>query len=389
MNNINTQAIRCLDGCTLKFKTKDYKSRYKDEEEYQDSFDSIIKFSSGIKSSVKKSINCIIFNKQNSDGLFSCYLTIKYLKKYKSNNNIEINIIPIGPHSGMGVDFNLKKHEKKIDGSNLIVLDLSYNKESINYLKKLSKNLIIIDDHSISNNALKKSNLNKNSYFIGDETHATVAYTFKFFHPSKRIPQYVQIFDSDDRKLFLSHIGYTRPFINFVNYRFVHNPRLRWDNVKSFEKIDKVISDTSITFTKFVGHYYDELVNSMKEQISRNARKVYFQGHPVMVLNYRTPTLGKVVMRQMLTNAKEQGLDVDFAVTWAFEYTNMLYNIQMAEEHIGAPKFNLPEMARKIGKLGGSGKGGGGSKFTANCYIKRTKNMDIWDFFGKDPKYLV
>lgn len=389
MNNINTQAIKCLDKCTLVFKTKDYKSRYKDEEEYQDSFKSIIKFSSSIKPSVKKSINCIIFNKQNADGLFSCYLTIKFLKKYKSNDNVDIKLIPIGPHSGKGIDYNLKKNEKDIKNSNTIVLDLSYNKENINYLKKLSKNLIIIDDHSISNNALKKSNLNKNSYFIGDENHATIAYTFKFFHPTKHVPQYVQLFDSDDRKLYLSHLGNIRPFINFVNYRFVHNPHLKWNNIKSFEKIDKVISDTSITFTKFVGHFYDEIINNLKFQVARNSRKAYFEGHPVFILNWKDPAIYKMVQRQMLTNAKEQGIDIHFCVLWVYEYTNGYYNISLAEEQHTPPKYNLPEMAKKLGKIGGTPKGGGGSYNSANIYWPRNKTMDIWDLFGKTPKYLV
>lgn len=388
--NINAQASKCLEKCPIQFKTKQYDSVYKNEENYQKSFTDIIKFSKSIKVSRKKKINCIIFNKQNADGIFSAYITIKYLKK-RHNGNIDVFLLPLGPHSGKGVDFNLKKDKiaSNLKGKNIIIVDLSYNKESVNYLKGISNDLIIIDDHSLSKNALRNSKLNKDSYYIGNEKHSACAYTWKFFFRKMKVPEYVQIFDSNDRSLYLSWLGNNRPYFNFINYRFIHNPHLKWNNINSFNKIEDFINNANVNFAKFVGYYYDEVMNNIKEQIARNARLAYFQGHPVMVLNYRDPALGKMVQRQMLTNAEKQGIKVDFAVLWAYEYTNNLYNISLSEVEHGKPRFNLPEMAKKLGKLGGTGKGAGGSNYRGNIYWPRNDKMDIWDLFGKNPKYLV
>ena len=164
---------------------------------------------------------------------------------------------------------------------------------------------------------------------------------------------------------------------------------MKWNNINSFNKIEDFINNANVNFAKFVGYYYDVVMNNIKEQIARNARLAYFQGHPVMVLNYRDPALGKMVQRQMLTNAEKQGIKVDFAVLWAYEYTNNLYNISLSEVEHGKPRFNLPEMAKKLGKLGGTGKGAGGSNYRGNIYWPRNDKMDIWDLFGKNPKYLV
>ena len=38
-----------------------------------------------------------------------------------------------------------------------------------------------------------------------------------------KVPEYVQIFDSNDRSLYLSWLGNNRPYFNFINYRFVEN----------------------------------------------------------------------------------------------------------------------------------------------------------------------
>jgi hypothetical protein len=141
-------------------------------------------------------------------------------------------------------------------------------------------------------------------------------------------------------------------------------------------------------FTTLVGHYYDEVINNIKDQVARNARTTYFQGVKVAVLNYNDPVLYKKVARQMITNAQKQGENVAFAVLWGYEYTNNAYKVFLSEPHEGKPKYNLKQVAEKLGAIGGERKGGGGAAFVGNFYWPRKRNMDIWDLFTRESTYV-
>ena len=360
-----------------------------DIEKYQNSFDDIIRFSKKITLAKKKSLNCIIYHAENSDGVMSANIVIKYLTEHKTVDNVII--IPAKPSSGTGfMNKRLEKYENQIKGRNVIILDLQYNKENLNYIKSLAKDVIVIDDHMIGQNQINNQD---EKHFIGDNSHATVAYTWKFFYPKEDVPLYAQIIDNDDRKLQLPHLSKYRNISSFYNYRIFHNPYLqkygiKFDKISDFEHLDHVISDEYKNISNIIGHYYDELANNIKDQVARNARFAYFEGHPVYVLNYNDPVLARMVARQMLTNAKAKGDHIDFAVLWGYEYTNQCYRVQLAEFHSGKPKYNLPQMAKKLGNIGGMGKGGGGATYVGNFYWPRGGGKDIWDLFTKSPRFL-
>jgi len=375
------------DGKKNKNKNKKNNSEFKDAiEKYQDSFDDIIKFSKKITLPKKKSINCIIYHADNSDGVMSANIVVKFLTENKVGDDIVI--IPAKPSSGAGfMNKRLEKYENQIRGRNLIILDLQYNKENLDYFKSLAKDIIIIDDHPIG-----ESN-SSNKHFIGDNSHASVAYTWKFFYPKLDVPLYAQIIDNDDRKLQLPYLSQYRNMSSFYNYRIFHSPYLqklgiKFDKVSDFELLDTVVKDEFKNVSNIIGHYYDELANNIKDQVARNARMAYFEGHPVYVLNYNDPVLARMVARQMLTNAKGRGDNIDFAVLWGYEYTNQCYRVQLAEFHGGKPKHNLPYIAKTLGNIGGTGKGGGGAQYVGNFYWPRGNGKDIWDLFSKYPKFI-
>jgi hypothetical protein len=60
------------------------------------------------------------------------------------------------------------------------------------------------------------------------------------------------------------------------------------------------------------------------------------------------------------------------------------YKVYLCEFHGGKPKYNLPYMAKTLGNIGKTGKGGGGDKYVGNFYWPRNKQMDIWDLFSKN-----
>ena len=173
---------------------------------------------------------------------------------------------------------------------------------------------------------------------------------------------------------------------SFFNYRIFHNPylKIKFDTIEDFENLDSVVNDEYKFISNLIGHYYDELANNIKEQVARNARPAKFQGHPVHVLNYNDPVLSRMVARQILTNAQMRGDNIHFAVLWGYEYTSQAYRVQLCEFHGGKPKYNLAQMAKTLGNIGGSSRGGGGDKYVGNFYWPRSNNKDIWDLFSKN-----
>ena len=362
----------------VKFLNKNNNKLYKDEiEKYQNSFENIIEFSKKITSTKKKAINCIIFHAENSDGIMSANIALKFLLE---NKKTDIHLIPAKPSSGSGkLNYRITQHQEKIKNKNILILDLQYNQEMLEYFKKYAKNVYVIDDHNIANS-------NNSNYFIGNGDHAAVAYTWKFFYPKKDVPIYYQIIDNDDRKLQLPYLNKYRSMTSFLNYRLFHSPYLKinFNTIEDFKNLDYAINGEFDNISTIIGHYYDELANNIKEQVARNARKATFQGHPVYVLNYNDPVLSRMVARQMLSNAQKKGDNIHFAVLWGYEYTNNCYRVQLCEFHGGKPKYNLPYMAKTLGNIGKTTKAGGGAAFVGNFYWPRNKYMDIWDLFSKN-----
>ena len=123
-----------------------------------------------------------MFHTDNEDGLMSAYYAYKHFGDKK-----ELIFIPTKPSSSNSMlNHRIKKYDNILKNKNLIILDLSFGKANYDYLSKICKNIIIIDDHPRSNNILK--NYKNIQCFIGDNTHSASAYTFKFFNPKKNIP---------------------------------------------------------------------------------------------------------------------------------------------------------------------------------------------------------
>jgi hypothetical protein len=377
----NKEFHKLFKDSIVNIKNDEYKNEKK---AYQNSFDDLKKFESTITAIKKKAINCIIFNSSNADGIMSAYIAIKFLTE---NNKTDITPIPAKASSGHGINSRLFKYKESLKDKVILIVDLCYNKENLDFYKSLGKEVYVIDDHPTKNN----KNIKNNKHFIGNNSHAAIAYTWKFFYPKEEVPLFVQMIDNDDRKLQLPFLSQYRNLTTFYNYRLYHNPylKVKFDKVEDFKHLDVIIKNDMGNIMNIIGHYYDELANNIKTQVAINAQLNTFQGHPVYVLNYNDPVLTNVVLRQMVTNAHNRGHKIDFAVCWGYEYTSNSYRVVLSEHHTsGKPQHNLPEMARKLGKIGGHQKGGGGAMFMGNFYWPRNKGRDIWDLFTKTPTFL-
>jgi hypothetical protein len=381
----------CIKKCNLFPVEEGMKKRegrvYASEDDYQKSFNDIKNFSKSITPKEKKDVDTIIFHDENEDGVISAYIYWKYLEEQGKGDNV--NFIGGKPYSGQGYNKRLNRNKNKILGKNVVILDIAFGKETLDFIAHDAKSVLIIDDHdrNVGNNSLKR--FGKRA-FIGTG-HATCAYVWKFLYPTKNVPLYVQYVDDNDRKLMMNHLAYANLIRTYQNYKIIHNPYLgRKNTVDAFKKIDVMLGDVDKDYMLLAGSFYDEIANNIKDQIAINARPTDFLGFKVTTLNFGDPALSKMIGRQMMTNAEKSGWKVDFAILWSWEYTSNSYRIMLSEKHEGKPNYDLPSMARSIAKVNGSKKGGGGAMFTGNCYFERINGQDIWDLFDNKnaQKYL-
>ena len=68
---------------------------------------------------------------------------------------------------------------------------------------------------------------------------------------------------------------------------------------------------------------------------------------------------------------------------WGWEHANNVYRVNLNDDQ-KQTKINLGEMATKLGKIGGTGKRGGGHQHIGNFYWPNPQGMDIWDLFNKN-----
>ena len=253
----------CIDKCNLFDIKVDSKKRYVDtrstlfqtEEEYQNSFDNILAFSKNVTTKDKENIDVVMFHTENEDGLMSAYTIYKYFENKK-----ELNFIPARPSSSNTMlNYRLRKYDNLIKDKNLMIVDLSFGKANYDYLSKLCKNIIIIDDHPRTNNILK--NYSNIQAFIGDNKHCALAYTFKFFNPKQNVPLDIISIDNNDRKSPYPFLNSTlsRYITTYNNFKITHSPYLKIQFTKNsdFKKLEELLN-VSLQYKYLIGKLYDE-----------------------------------------------------------------------------------------------------------------------------------
>ena len=368
-NNALTRAVN-----TPKFKVrKNSINNKKAYNNYEDSFDDILLFRKKFTKREIDDINVIIYHNENNDGMFSAAIAYHYLMENSSKN--DVNVTLIGEKPGK---FNFRD---RIIGKNVLILDLSLKSEFLNDIIRLSKSYIVIDDHS-------KTLLN-NEFIFNGSNHSACGYTWKFFYSKVSIPNTILYIDSSDGKLFLSFIpkSYSTLFTQSSGIRYTHSKSkeimIRKQTGDFFIELWNVLNDDKkINMLIAIGHYYHEFSENLKEQIAINAVPMNFQGYRVGILNFNSPLLSKPVGRQIITNFKNKGMQIDFAVLWGYEYTSNAYRIQLIDDH-KQTRIRMDEIAQRLGSIGGSPKGGQGHPHVGNFYWPKNNNRDIWDLFTK------
>ena len=352
---------------------KNYQYTYNTKKGYIDSIKDELKgFEKKLTPKIKKDIDVIIYNKNNSDGLIAATIVSHYLLTEGKKGLDDISFIRPG-EGDVSKIIGLLKGIYKGEKLNIIILDLDIKDYFYNEIKTITNNVIVIDEHGFKE-------LNNPLAFTTKGAHATCALTWYAFYPSKEIPKIVASIDVSDSKKYASFLSFSNFVAVFIGFRFTSSPyaQKKFNDKSIYLELWDIISDDSFRSLLIIaGAYMDEVQENIKEQIAQNAVRKKFQGYNVAVLNYSDPVLTKRVGRQMVDNMRNQGNPVDFAVLWAYEHNKNLYRIQMIDDH-HQTKINLGDLARKLGGMGGSNKGGGGHFHVGNFYWKK----DVFSLFN-------
>tara|TARA_B100000674_G_scaffold80004_1_gene55583 strand:- start:54 stop:1202 length:1149 start_codon:yes stop_codon:yes gene_type:complete len=374
-----TDFNKIIDDCTKNIKLigkniNTYKSNkiYKNDKNYENTLNKNVG-SFKLSTTELKKITAIAFNGKNNDGVFSGAIVYHFLKE----NNIDPKIIK----TGQG---NLSWISKEVKDEYVIFLDLTPNLNDLEKLEKICKGIIIIDDHKATFNSNKLPKSVK--HLSSNDGHSATALTWKVFYPKKKIPKNIKMIDLTDSSKYMQDYPYTNFFTSAITFRITSNPRYTkavWDSGKPFEEAWDVIENNNNAFWIIIGKYMSEVQENIKEQIAKNAQVIQFQGYKVGVLNFLDPVLTKRIGRQIWTNMHNRGINIDFVVMWGWEHANNVYRVNLNDDQ-KQNKINLGEMATKLGKIGGTGKRGGGHQHIGNFYWPKKKGMDIWDLFNKN-----
>jgi hypothetical protein len=353
-------------------------AKYKNEKQYQDSFKGILEFEKKFTDKQKKDINSVIFHGDNNDGVSCAYITWLFLTKNGKNKNKDILFIGIKPdNKKFGISYQIKKIlNEYIKDRNVLMMDLNYNKDTIDEINKNAKSFIAIDNHDAM------INIGNNIYSTGN--HASCASVHKFFYPKIPIPIWVIYVDDGDMKLYLKFIPDTTLFTVFMNVRLTKSHMIgKYKGFNSingggYKMMNQILTTENVKWMTLAGAYMNEIQENYKGLISRNALyNTKFYGYNVVMANLEAAGLEKSVGRQMIVDQnnkyKKEGSDkkVDFAVLWSYHHGQDEYLVKLMADH-KSTKHNMYEIARKISensKYGLSGRSGGMPN-AANLFLK-------------------
>jgi len=365
--NFNKIIANCVKDIEI-INDKNRQYVYDSEKEYLDSLKNKVKdFSLTVVE--KKSIDCIMYNQRNNDGMFSAAIAYHFIKT-------EGKQTPLLIRNGEGL-VQLNRVIKDLNDKTVLILDLEYDYETYKRLSKICKRVFTIDDHKKADTGILKNV----KVFSGEDTHGTCAFVWNVFYPKENIPKIIQIIDVNDSKKSAKFVSYSNLVSTAMGFRYMQNPRLtraKWSSGVPLDNVWDIIENDNNQLWIIMGAYMDEVQENIKEQIARNAVIKDFQGYRVGVLNFSDPVITKRVGRQICSNLGDK---IDFALLWAFEHNKNVYRIQIIDDH-RQTRVNLGDVARKMGKAGKTKWGGGGHTHVGNFYW----GGDIWDIFKK--KYL-
>lgn len=372
---MNRKFKECLENYEIPVEIAGYhQGRYDTLEEYQSSFDDIEGWLKDYKGPME--FDVVVFHAKKGDGLFGAAIAWNYLLEKCGKKHEDILWRALGAtRKPVGREIRLSDIENK----NVLIIDLSFEKDQLEIMRNVAKTVVVIDDHP------KLSEISPTT-FVG-ENHSACAYTWKFFHPKEDVPMIIVAIDDSDRKLFSPFLGPLSSWISeSIGYIYVHDERTpmrrKRNSGRILEDIWNIISENNINFWSYLGKYMRLSMENLRYQIASKAFKGNFLGYTVGIMNLDAPNLTKTIAQEIFNVFAERNEKIDFVVMYAYQGNNKVYHVSMIEKQIGQPKYNLKLLAEQLGKKGGHPKGGGGDRYVGSFYWPHDKKHDIWDLFN-------
>lgn len=380
MNSVAHECVNSKDFPLIK--SPNASAPIGNEKEYEESIGTeILDFEKKFTEKQKKDINLIIYHRANADGIAGAFIAWKYLTnsgKNKSRDDLSLEPFDPGFVRGGNVSPRAKPLIERVKGKNVLGIDISLNKASLEALNASANSMIWIDDHETTKEA------EMDNIFVGNK-HAACAYVNRFFYPKEPTPMFIQYIDNSDAKLFLPYLPHGDLFNLAFGVRITNNVMLsKAIRTKVYggmmDQMLKMFPDNKQpSFMILIGNYMNEIRENIKHEIANLAQPAGFQGYKVGVLNFDAPGLAKVVGRQIVSNFKARGQPIDFSVIWAYQYLRREYRIQLATDHTPG-SVDVSKIAAQLGSLPEAGReGGGGHSNMASFYWKG----NIFDLFTK------
>lgn len=360
-DRIISLGIDCSDFIFPRKKPQVDYSVYKTEEEYEESLSSAIAFSKNFTKKKKESFDTIIYHK-NADGIMGAYIAWKYLTN-DGKKNKEIKLITSVPDkSRSGISNNIKKIEHYITGNNVIMIDLSYNLETIEYINSISKFFVYIDNHKNDSIIDLKYAYTSDTISVKGkpkQSHGACANVWKFFYPKENVPYIIQSIDANDVKLYIKYLPEPSAIATSFDVLFAknqkkYNQHLLMKDIHSFLSTRTNIQ--SLNFINVLGHIMERYGENMKNEIAKKAQLARFttksKEYKVYVLNYAQPGLLKRVAKNIADTQKN---NCDFVVVWYYDYNKRQFEINLTSTHIQG--IIKPDVRKIASEFGGYGEG--------------------------------
>lgn len=274
----------------------------------------------------------VIFHKNCIDG-YSSFIVLTSTK-YVSSDAIIFPDVP-----------SAKNAPPKIDGRNIIIMDVAYKYDVLNEIIKRSNTVTFIDHHiTIHNDVLRlKNDHNKKINIFYDENESGASLTWKFFNKKKKLPDFLKyVKDNDIGKWKYSN---THAFIAAleVNYELTPDEMTinKWKKLFKIEIVKKLIGR---------GKIYEEYIEYLLKINSKKYSMELFPSEKIYEtynFGFSKPAQYKVAVicgsgcpsTSLLGLKLMNTLDCDFALIWLLHMDKKEYVISLRSKTLDVGKI--------------------------------------------------
>jgi oligoribonuclease NrnB/cAMP/cGMP phosphodiesterase (DHH superfamily) len=291
----------------------------------------------------RKLIDLVIFHYPCQDGLSSAWVAHHFLK----SKNKEHELFPVQNNPAYSEDF-LKNLYEKVKDKYVAIFDFSFNLEITKKIKKLSKDLVILDHHATNRDILKDL---KYAYF--DMELSGVGLAWNYFY-NENIPIFLEMIQ--DRDLWTWKLPLSKDFCDGL-----YNILASVDGIENcFEYYENLLENEEDEIKKYcdLGKILRAKKEKMINGIVRSNKKVY--NYTFNDSNYKVKMFNcDHEIASDLGNSLCKSDDCDFAILWRYDHTSEKYWLSMRANN----KVDVSEICKKFG--------GGGHKNASGCTIDK------------------